>query len=115
SALESLSGLEGLASVGGGLGIGSNDALTSLSGLEGLTSVGGELGIANNAVLPQCEAATLDARLRPTCSTGRECYLEGNNGTGTCQCGDDVQNLGEGCDDGNIIPGDGCSDVCAVE
>ncbi len=30
-------------------------------------------------------------------------------------CGDGLINGGEGCDDGNDHPGDGCSEVCAVE
>jgi cysteine-rich repeat protein len=30
-------------------------------------------------------------------------------------CGDGVLDPGEACDDGNLIAGDGCSSVCAVE
>jgi cysteine-rich repeat protein len=30
-------------------------------------------------------------------------------------CGDGVQDLDEGCDDGNLVSGDGCSEMCAVE
>lgn len=30
-------------------------------------------------------------------------------------CGDAVLDEGEGCDDGNTLSGDGCSDLCAVE
>jgi len=30
-------------------------------------------------------------------------------------CGNGVVDLGEGCDDGNIRPGDGCSAVCLIE
>jgi cysteine-rich repeat protein len=77
--------------------------------------VGGSLEISGNNALPQCEADALASQVTKACTDleGQPCF--GNNGTGTCQCGDNVQNLGEGCDDGNIIPGDGCSDVCAVE
>ena len=39
--LASLTGLEGLSSIGGNLRIGKNDTLTSLTGLEGLTSMRG--------------------------------------------------------------------------
>merc|ERR1711937_1056481 len=46
--VTSLKGLEGLTSVGGYLGIGSNAKLTSLSGLEGLASVGGGIYIWDN-------------------------------------------------------------------
>lgn len=31
------------------------------------------------------------------------------------RCGDSVIDVGEGCDDGNIINGDGCSNSCTVE
>lgn len=30
-------------------------------------------------------------------------------------CGDEMVSETEGCDDGNLTPGDGCSDTCAVE
>jgi len=50
-ALTNLSGLNNLASIGGGLRIVHNDALTSLSGLNNLASIGGDLAINNNDVL----------------------------------------------------------------
>jgi cysteine-rich repeat protein len=31
------------------------------------------------------------------------------------ECGDGVVGIGEGCDDGNLEPGDGCSPTCTVE
>jgi len=40
------------------------------------------------------------------------------DGTGVCVapvCGNGVTETGETCDDGNIISGDGCSDLCQVE
>jgi len=46
--LTSLTGLEGIISIGGDLQILCNDALVSLTGLEGLTSIGGYLGIGNS-------------------------------------------------------------------
>jgi hypothetical protein len=51
TALTSLSGLENITSVGGGLDIYNNDALTTLSGLNNLTSLGGYLWIDSNASL----------------------------------------------------------------
>ena len=30
-------------------------------------------------------------------------------------CGNDLQELSEGCDDGNVIDGDGCSSLCQIE
>lgn len=30
-------------------------------------------------------------------------------------CGDKILNLKEGCDDGNLISGDGCSSLCQIE
>jgi len=30
-------------------------------------------------------------------------------------CGNNALDMGEACDDGNMVVGDGCSDVCAVE
>ncbi len=31
------------------------------------------------------------------------------------ECGNDVIEIGEGCDDGDVIDGDGCSSTCAIE
>lgn len=50
NSLTSLSGLEGLTSVGGLLLVGSHRLLTSLNGLEALTSVGGILRLSNNGL-----------------------------------------------------------------
>src|SRR5450432_2736050 len=36
-------------------------------------------------------------------------------GTGIGQCGDGALQTGEECDDGNAIPGDGCSGICTLE
>ena len=46
-----------------------------------------------------------------SCSAGQSC------GTGTCavRCGDGIVAAMEGCDDGNVISGDGCSATCALE
>jgi len=30
-------------------------------------------------------------------------------------CGDGVRDIGEECDDGNVLSGDGCSTTCTVE
>jgi cysteine-rich repeat protein len=34
---------------------------------------------------------------------------------GAPRCGDNVQDPGEACDDGNLVPGDGCSPSCTLE
>jgi cysteine-rich repeat protein len=31
------------------------------------------------------------------------------------ECGDEVVSLGETCDDGNLVAGDGCSEACSIE
>ena len=49
--LASLTGLEGLTSIGGGLYIQGNTALTSLTGLESLISIGSSLSISSNPAL----------------------------------------------------------------
>lgn len=51
NALTNLTGLDGLASIGGSFMLGNNDALISLTGLEHLTFVGGS-EIWGNNVLP---------------------------------------------------------------
>ena len=38
----------------------------------------------------------------------------GNSGT-LGECGDGVVNLGESCDDGNLVSGDGCASGCSIE
>lgn len=108
--LANLSGFEALSMVGGNLNIWSSPALTSLRGLEGLTSLGAYLNIFSNGSLPPCEVAALETQVPDTCNS---CF--DNAGSGSCLCGDNNQNLGEGCDDGNLTPDDGCSDTCTVE
>jgi len=51
--LTNLDALAALTSVGGNLGIRSNDALTNLDGLAGITSVGGLLYVLFNTVLTE--------------------------------------------------------------
>jgi len=39
-----------------------------------------------------------------------------SDGLGGCTaCGNGVLDPGEGCDDGNIYSGDGCSNACVIE
>src|SRR4029079_5018452 len=45
--------------------------------------------------------------------TGRIITVEGRDRVGAC--GDGVLQLGEGCDDGNLIDCDGCSAACVAE
>ena len=51
AALLSISGLEGLTSIGGGLSVSNNEALISLMGLEGLSSIEGNIRITGNVAL----------------------------------------------------------------
>ena len=50
--------------------------------------------------------------LNSDCSSGYKC-----NSAGACvlSCGDGTTDLGEQCDDGNIMGGDGCSSTCQIE
>ena len=48
------------------------------------------------------------------CAAGSECSADGK----ACirdSCGNGILDPGEQCDDGNIVPGDGCSQFCGVE
>lgn len=49
----------------------------------------------------------------------RDCdrFDDGNGSNGTCgaECGDGIRHPEEGCDDGDLSSGDGCSSACAVE
>jgi cysteine-rich repeat protein len=53
--------------------------------------------------------------------TTTECAwaVRGTAPTTTCRwdprCGDGEFAVGEACDDGNVVAGDGCSPTCAVE
>ena len=49
--LTTLTGLDGITTVGGGLEIGFNAQLTTLTGLDGITTVGNDLWVNNNAHL----------------------------------------------------------------
>ena len=61
-------------------------------------------GVLNRASGEECEAGGVQTR---TCEAG--CRVP--------RCGDGVRNLraGERCDDGNVISGDGCDDLCQNE
>ena len=55
-----------------------------------------------------------------TCSSNQQCQSGVcNTSTGTCDnslvCGNSVLESGEACDDGNFLPGDGCSASCLIE
>ena len=55
-----------------------------------------------------------------TCATGIICPADSQCAAVqkvciTTDCGNGVQDSGEGCDDGNILDGDGCSSTCRVE
>lgn len=39
----------------------------------------------------------------------------GGGGGHLVVCGDNIRELGEECDDGNVVDGDGCSSICRIE
>ncbi|MEM9194711.1 MAG: DUF4215 domain-containing protein [Myxococcota bacterium] len=43
------------------------------------------------------------------------CAACGRSTLGTSVCGDGTRDFGEECDDGNLVPGDGCNTICRVE
>ncbi len=43
------------------------------------------------------------------------CQFEVSACTYTATCGDGVNETGEQCDDGDLVPGDGCSSTCTIE
>ena len=57
------------------------------------------------------------------CATGQACGVGSDCQTGVCgggvclaaSCGDGVTNGTDGCDDNNLVSGDGCSSSCTVE
>jgi cysteine-rich repeat protein len=60
-----------------------------------------------------CDFANVPAGVACTSMPGTAC-----NGVGACTapgCGDGIVESGETCDDGNTIPGDGCSSTCTTE
>ncbi len=64
-----------------------------------------------------CNVTYPGVRLSGSCASGICNTTEGEPGTcatvGTC--GNSVLDAGEGCDDGNLMPGDGCDETCRVE
>jgi cysteine-rich repeat protein len=50
-----------------------------------------------------------------SCTAKQYCSDQGTVDTDCPTCGNSVIELGEGCDDGNIVSGDGCSETCAFE
>lgn len=93
--VTSLAGLENLTHVGGRLTISANAALQSLSGLASLVSVGAALPdssaalqITNNEALTPCHALSLASQVDAVCQGVADgVYVmncHGNNGTGGC-------------------------------
>ncbi len=73
----------------------------------------------------QCDAGAANGTGGQGCSAtctiipGWVCTVDGNGMTSVCNtattCGDGNWQGSEGCDDGNLIPYDGCSPTCTVE
>jgi fibro-slime domain-containing protein len=73
----------------------------------------------------QCDAGAANGTANQGCSStctilpGYVCTIDGNGVTSVCNtatvCGDGKTQGSEGCDDGNLIPYDGCSPTCTVE
>jgi cysteine-rich repeat protein len=51
----------------------------------------------------------------PFLRLGRWAYLDSANSYEASRCGNSLLNIGEECDDGNTISGDGCSSLCKIE
>ena len=78
-ALTSLSGLDGITSVGDNLTIAGNDTLTSLTGLEVVASLAGDLYISGNGALCEGLAFDLETQLSDN-GNDFESTIENNNG-----------------------------------
>jgi hypothetical protein len=69
-----------------------------------------DLGVANGAVDSPCTAAcAILGKCKPsgtTCQTAADCPL------GEGCCGNDIVEANEGCDDGNVIDDDLCTNIC---
>jgi cysteine-rich repeat protein len=130
-----------LASVGGDFIVTENDALTALEAGE-LETVGGSLQVEGNGELASVDLSSLETvgggldigdnrdssavDLGALSETGGDVHVEGevtlppgqscdDNGTCGPTCGDGVVAGDEVCDDGNVVPGDGCSTTCLPE
>ena len=61
-----------------------------------------------------CDSASTTAR----CGAGLVCHVTGTGTAGTCAaqvCGDSTTEGTEQCDDGAVLPGDGCAADCSLE
>lgn len=88
----------------------------TMAGLENLESVEGDIVFQSTSSTPLCEMLNFVSQVGRDCAVDATCDSTGYaNYFVTCECGNGVRNLGEGCDDGNTDASDGCSDACEVE
>ncbi len=75
------------------------------------------LGLAGKA--DACTAQCVPAGTRTACVSGDACCpagcTEADDSDCAAACGNSVFDLGEECDDGNRVSGDGCSATCTIE
>jgi fibro-slime domain-containing protein len=90
---------------GGGAGTGGNVGGTGAKG------TGGGGGLVINTSIPQTSTGGTSGLVCNSTSTAG-CKAQAPEG-----CGDGINNQGgiEECDDGNVLPGDGCNGACKVE
>ncbi len=91
--------------VGGPAGDMGAGADSSLGGGTGLGTGGSGISLPGGITLPGSSAGAAGMCTDPSC------MMSGPTGV----CGNAVIESGEVCDDGNSIPGDGCSGLCRVE
>jgi cysteine-rich repeat protein len=71
--------------------------------------------VPNSFRADKCQArdcgVAVDGEVCSVCSGGLVCNTDGQ----CSSCGNNVRDLGEACDDGNFVTGDGCSNICQIE
>jgi cysteine-rich repeat protein len=92
---------------------------------DGCTAACGD-GVVDFATGEQCDGTDFDGEtcedfglITPAAGGGLTCtdacQTVDTSGCDPAVCGDGIQSLGEECDDGNSVSGDGCSATCTVE
>jgi len=105
------------------LAVGCSDRSTQIGGAGGDAGVAGQAGGAGTSGAPGGSGtggdssvdAAMDAAEPELGCQGGSCAEAGGDSTRAPVCGNGIIDPGETCDDGNSIPGDGCSGVCQIE